>query len=51
VDVWSEAGGQCELMMTINGHTWVEHVEYCAGHTMQLLLGLPTSDEGEEVSS
>ena len=51
VDVWSEAGGQCELMMTINGHTWVEHVEYCAGHTMQLLLGLPTGDEGEEVSS
>ena len=51
VDTWSETGGQCELMMTINGHTWVEHVEYCAGHTMQLLQGLPTDDEGEEVSS
>jgi hypothetical protein len=51
VDMWSHTGPQCELMFTVNGQTWVEHVEHCAGHTMQLLLGLPIDDEGEEVGS
>ena len=50
IDSDGELMDGCELMFTINECTRLEHVEYCAGRTVRLLLGLPTGDEGEEVS-
>ena len=42
---------ECELMLTINGITNIFPLRESAGRTVRLLQGLPTGDEGEEVSS